>query len=739
MAGKYRRAKTPAEKAAAAQAREEQLTALQGRLTEHVRAITDGPAWAAWLGAAAKFHSYSFRNTVLIAMQAPDATRVGGYNTWKAVGRQVCKGEKGIAILAPVVRKVEVDVTEQDTSTQAEGRARIVAFTQAYVFDISQTQGEPWPEPPRPTLLQGQAPEGLWDQLATQVRAAGYELERGPCGSANGITNFQTRTVTVRGDVDDLQATKTLLHELSHALLHDPSFFKDDPTTAACRGDAEVEAESVAYLCAAAQGMSTDDYSFPYIAGWIGQRDPTEVLQVTGRRVLATAHTILDGVNSTDMGATSSDLARIRERAQVGAERAAALRETAFAETGTASDAQLDELRSLLTDAQAFYAGQYPETWGALYVESRFGLAVAADASWGFGRAPSGWTALSDHLRGLGYGDEALEASGVCLRTRRGTLVDRFRDRLTLPVHDRDGQVVSFVGRKNPTNDDERAPKYLNGAGSPLFSKGEHLFGIAGPGLVGLDRGARAVLVEGPLDAVAITAGTGGRAVGVASLGTALTDVQADRLTELYARSGQQITVATDPDRAGRAAAERAYFALAARGQNPKAAALPDGVDPAQLLTDHGELAVVEAVEDGPDLARAVIDHRLAERGCVDFVEERVSAARHAAQVLAPLGQDKWEEHIAHIAQRLDVAPTTVHAMVVEASVAGGDAQRRLLGHDRLGDLDRSQFVTRTAVEIAREGLSTNFAARRLASGPAVDLDPAPARPAEPHAVDRGR
>lgn len=89
-----------------------------------------------------------------------------------------------------------------------------------------------------------------------------------------------------------------------------------------------------------------------------------------------------------------------------------------------------------------------------------------------------GWTALSDHLRGLGYQDEALEASGFCLCTRRGTLVDRFRDRLTLPVHDQDGQVVSFVGRKNPAND-ERAPKYLNGAQSPLFSNGEHLFGLA--------------------------------------------------------------------------------------------------------------------------------------------------------------------------------------------------------------------------------------------------------------------
>ncbi len=739
MAGKYRRAKTPAEKAAAAKTREEQLTALHGRLTEHVATITSGPAWAAWLGAAAKFHSYSFRNTVLIQMQAPNATSVGGYNTWKAVGRQVRKGEKGIAILAPVVRRVEVEEAQDDTSTPAEERRRIVAFTQAYVFDISQTQGESLPEPPRATLLRGQAPEGLWDQLATQVRAARFELERGPCGLANGITNYQTRTVTIRSDVDDAQACKTLAHELAHGLLHDPSFFKDDPTSAACRGDAEVEAESVAYLVVTAAGMNTDDYSFPYIAGWIGQRDPAEVLEATGRRVLATAHTILDGVDATDMVAVSGDMARIRERSQVGAERAAALREAACAETGTASDAQLDELRALLADAQAFYVQQYPDTWAPLYVQSRFGPTVAADPGWGFGRAPSEWTALTGHLRGTGYSDEALEASGVCLRTRKGTLVDRFRDRLTLPVHDRDGQVVSFVGRKNPAGDDERAPKYLNGAQSPLFSKGEHLFGIAGPGLVGLERGARAVLVEGPLDAVAITAGTGGRAVGVASLGTALTDVQADRLTELYARSGQQITVATDPDRAGRHAAERAYFALAARGQNPKSAALPEGVDPAQLFTDRGELAVVEAIEDGPDLARAVIDHRLEQRGRVDFVEERVAAARHVAQVVAPLWQDKWEQHVAHIAEQVDVAPTTVHAMVVEAAAAGGDTRGRLEGHERRADLDRGNFVPRPALEKAREGLSTNFAARLRDPGPTANSGHTLPRSTEQHTAGRGR
>jgi DNA primase len=196
--------------------------------------------------------------------------------------------------------------------------------------------------------------------------------------------------------------------------------------------------------------------------------------------------------------------------------------------------------------------------------------------------------------------------------------------------------------------------------------------------------------------------------------------------------------VATDPDRAGRAAAERAYFALAVRGQNPKVAALPDGVDPAQLLTDRGERAVVEAVEDGPDLARAVIDRRLAERGRVDSVGERVSAARHAAQVLAPLGQDKWEQHIAHIAEQVDVAPTTVHAMVVEASSAGGDAQGRPERYDRPAVPDCEQFVG-TAVDKAREGLSTTFAVRRLGLRPAVVLERVPGGPTEQHTVGQGR
>ena len=143
------------------------------------------------MAAAAKFHSY---RTVLIQMQATDATRVGGYNTWKAVGRQVSKGEKGIAILAPVVRKVDVDAAaEEDTSTQTEERRRIVAFTQAYVFDISQTQGEPLPEPPQPTLLQGQAPEGLWDQLFHNCGSGAVCYRQAWCGGVGVVARMARR------------------------------------------------------------------------------------------------------------------------------------------------------------------------------------------------------------------------------------------------------------------------------------------------------------------------------------------------------------------------------------------------------------------------------------------------------------------------------------------------------------------------------------------------------------------
>ena len=328
-----------AERRATADAdREEKLRALHDQLAQQVAALRSGDDWQRWLAAAARFHNYSFGNTLLILAQRPDATAVAGYQTWKSLGRQVNKGEKGIAILAPVIRRAapadQPDRQQPDTGSPLErsepgpgerrvgegttgetqrGR-KVSGFRPTYVFDVAQTTGDPLPEPPAPQLLTGQAPPGLWDALAAQVAAAGYSLERGPCDDANGVTIPAARTVRVRDDVDDAQAVKTLAHELAHVLLHthrshDPAQTTGDDAPAttstgddlqvSCRGRAEVEAESVAYLVTATYGLDSSTYTFPYVINWaagIPGQAPHDVVRATGDRVLATARDITAAV-----------------------------------------------------------------------------------------------------------------------------------------------------------------------------------------------------------------------------------------------------------------------------------------------------------------------------------------------------------------------------------------------------------------------------------------------------------
>jgi len=250
---------------------------LHERLAEQVAALRSGQEWRRWLDVARRFHSYSFNNTLLIYAQRPESTAVAGYEAWKTLGRQVDKGERGIQILAPVVRRAKTDqaavtsaadrsepdparadaavarpatTTPREEGASSEGeRRRVAAYRVTYVWDLSQTSGEPLPTQPRPQLLSGQAPAGLWDSLAGLLADRGFTLERGDCGPANGWTDYTTRTVRVRGDVDAAQAVKTLAHETGHVLLHDPAGLGES-TSAHCQGVKEVEAESVAYLTA---------------------------------------------------------------------------------------------------------------------------------------------------------------------------------------------------------------------------------------------------------------------------------------------------------------------------------------------------------------------------------------------------------------------------------------------------------------------------------------------------------
>jgi hypothetical protein len=204
----------------------------------------------------------------------------------------------------------------------------------------------------------------------------------------------------------------------------------------------------------------------------------------------------------------------------------------------------------------AYFRRHLPSSWAQHYLADRFGADITDDIRFQPGQAPAGWTNLVDHLRRHRVTDQEMTITGVAVTASTGRLIDRFRDRVVFPII-HDGQILGFVGRRHPNlSDADRAgPKCLNTGDTPLFHKGAQLFGALENQL---SNGAIPVIVEGPMDAIAVTWASQGRYIGVAPLGTSLTEEQALQL----ARSGAQPIVATDADLAGRIAAERDFWML---------------------------------------------------------------------------------------------------------------------------------------------------------------------------------
>jgi len=301
---------TPKQRAEWATARDARLAELHEQVAAGVAALADSDAWRAMLDTARRFHRYSMGNQLLIAAQRPDATQVAGFTTWKALGRSVRKGERGIAILAPCTIRT-ADTATTDTATDSEpqdaptdtgtGGAAIPAprrtrWKTVTVFDVSQTEGEPIVCPADLSIpTQGEAPAGLWDGLAAQVTARGYTVERGDCGSAAGWTDPTTRVVRISGEHADGAAVAVLAHELAHIVC---GHVEDLPTYATCRGRCEVEAESVGYVVTGAHGLDTSGDSFGYVAVW-AQGHPEQV-RAAADTVLRAARTILDQLDTLD-------------------------------------------------------------------------------------------------------------------------------------------------------------------------------------------------------------------------------------------------------------------------------------------------------------------------------------------------------------------------------------------------------------------------------------------------------
>jgi antirestriction protein ArdC len=265
----------------------DKLAEVHDRLIAAIDDLVSGDDWRRFLEASQRLHAYSPNNVLLILAQRPTASRAAGYRTWQSLGYQVRRGEKGIAVLAPIVsRRRPVDI--EDELEHPEVVRILRGFRVVHVFDIEQCDGPPWPDV-RPALLTGDAPAALWDLLAAQVDAAGFSIERGACTGANGRTDFDAHSVRVRDDVAPAQAVKTLAHELAHVLLHDGTEY-----AAGCRGRAEIEAESVAFLVLTTTGVDAGSYSFPYVAAW--SHGNTDRVAHTADRVITCARQIIAGL-----------------------------------------------------------------------------------------------------------------------------------------------------------------------------------------------------------------------------------------------------------------------------------------------------------------------------------------------------------------------------------------------------------------------------------------------------------
>ena len=239
-----------------------------------------------FLKTMAKFHNYSFNNTMLIAMQRPDATLVTSYKNWQSMGRQVMKGEKGITIIAPApykkMKEKEILDENQRPVMGTDGKPKteqvevtVPHFKAVTVFDIAQTSGEP---------IQTLAPELLtaavqdfdsFMQAIQKISPVPIRFDEID-GNANGYYHNADKEIVIKKGLSESQTLKTAIHETAHAKLHDKEIM-ESLGVEKDRLTKEVEAESVAYCVCYSFGLDTSDYSFPYIAGWSSSREMKEM------------------------------------------------------------------------------------------------------------------------------------------------------------------------------------------------------------------------------------------------------------------------------------------------------------------------------------------------------------------------------------------------------------------------------------------------------------------------------
>ena len=279
------------------------------KLEEGLKELFESEKYKTYLSTMSKFHNYSFNNTLLIAMQKPEATLVAGYKAWqKNFERHVNKGEKAIRILAPAPYKIKEERDKLDPVTgemmfdengmpqKEQVEVTIPAFRAVSVFDVSQTDGKPIPELEAQELLS--TVEGYEDfvQALMNVAPVPIGFEDIP-GDSKGYFHTEEKRIAVQENMSESQTLKTMVHEVAHSMLHNKEINRDDLMEAPAkdRNTKEVEAESVAYTVCQHFGIDTSDYSFGYIAGWSSGKDMKELKSSLGT-IRKTASELITGI-----------------------------------------------------------------------------------------------------------------------------------------------------------------------------------------------------------------------------------------------------------------------------------------------------------------------------------------------------------------------------------------------------------------------------------------------------------
>ena len=286
----------------------ERMKEITDRLETGIQELFESERYKAYLTTMSKFHSYSFNNTLLIAMQGGQL--VAGYNKWRDdFHRNVKKGEKAIKILAPAPFKAKKEVQKLD----AQGRPvmgkdgkpvtevqeiQVPAFKIVSVFDVSQTEGEPLPSIGVEELTGSVERYGEFFKALEQTSPVPIGFEDIPGGS-HGYYHLTEKRIAIQEGMSELQTLKTAIHEIAHSKLHaiDPEAPAIEQADRPDSRTREVQAESVAYAVCQHYGLDTSDYSFGYVAGWSSGKDLKE-LKASLETIRATAHELITTIDS---------------------------------------------------------------------------------------------------------------------------------------------------------------------------------------------------------------------------------------------------------------------------------------------------------------------------------------------------------------------------------------------------------------------------------------------------------